>query len=766
MTTDKCPDIFGMCETFLERSIPDCQLVIDGFNLLRKDRSDTQNKSGGGLVLYYRKSLSCRRRIDLEISKIETLWTEFTPPNAKPFLVCTAYRPPNAQSEWIELFETELSIAQTTGFEIILMGDFNIDYKSCPNKKLLNMIQLFDLSQLVTEPTRITETTATTIDHVYSSHPENITECFISHFTISDHFPVCFTRKTNFKVIKNDHRTTSYRCFKKFDDILFLNDLQNDLNSFSANSSDVEEDFSESIINTKDSKFIWKHLRSINSPTTNSSKTLPDELIINGQKITNSENVAAKLNDYFSSITDILNENSDESPNFEKLQRLTDNKIPEGTLFHIPPITCDQVVSFISRFDASKATGIDGLGPRIIKLAAHVIAPSITKLINRSIITGIFPSQLKLAKVFPIYKGETKSDPSNYRPISILPTISKIFEKHINHHLMGYLNKYKLIHESQSGFGQKHSCQTALVNLIDHWTACIDKGDIIGTLFVDFRKAFDVVDHSILINKLHLYKFSPNAVRWFQSYLSCRQQAIVCDVGLTDFVKIRSGVPQGSILGPILFLLFINDLPLFLKYCNSDFYADDATFHTNGKDKLTIENNLQSDLSEAKQWSKCNKMYINYQKTSCMTLGTKHRLNGSKLDINADNIKIKQVSDQKLLGLHIDENLNWCSHIDHLCKTVSSKISLLRQLSEYVPAHVQRLFYQGYILPLLDYGSVIWGSSSTANIERLTKLQKRAARIILNAEFDTSPLACFRNLTGSLWGVESNTIKQCLPIKH
>ena len=199
-----------MCETFLERSIPDCQLVIDGFNLLRKD---TQNKSGGGLVLYYKKSLSCGRRIDLEISKIETLWTEFTPPNAKPFLVCTAYRPPNAKSEWIELFETELSIAQTTGLEIILMGDFNIDYKSCPNKKWLNMIQLFDLSHLVTEPTRITEITATTIDHVYSSHPENITECFISHFTISDHFPVCFTRKINFKVIKNDHLTTSYRCF-------------------------------------------------------------------------------------------------------------------------------------------------------------------------------------------------------------------------------------------------------------------------------------------------------------------------------------------------------------------------------------------------------------------------------------------------------------------------------------------------------------------------------------------------------------------------
>ena len=312
---------------------------------------------------------------------------------------------------------------------------------------------------------------------------------------------------------------------------------------------------------------------------------------------------------------------------------------------------------------------------------------------------------------------------------------------------MGYLNKYKLIHESQSGFRQKHSCQTALVKLIDHWTACIDKGDIIGTLFVDFRKAYDVVDHSILIKKLHLYKFSPNAVRWFQSYrqLSSASYSVryrshrLCQDPLRSSSRVYSR--------PNPFLLFINDLPLFLTYCNSDFYAHDATFHTNGKDKLNIENNLQSDLGEAKQWSKCNKMYINYQKTSCMTLGTKHRLNGSnQLDINADNIKIKQVSDQKLLGLHINENLNRCSHIDHLCKTVSSKISLLRQLSEYVPAHVQRLFYQGYTLPLLDYGSVIWDSSSTANIERLTNLQKRAARIILNAKFDTPSSRMFQKL--------------------
>ena len=148
-------------------------------------------------------------------------------------------------------------------------------------------------------------------------------------------------------------------------------------------------------------------------------------------------------------------------------------------------------------------------------MAANSISPFIATLINKSIISGTFPSQLKYAKVFPIFKCGSKSDPSNYRPISILPTVSKIFEKHVNKHIMNYLNKYKLIHESQSGFRQKHSCQIALVKLLDQWMSCIHKGDLVGSLFIDFRKAFDVVDHTILMKKLELYKLSETSLNWF-----------------------------------------------------------------------------------------------------------------------------------------------------------------------------------------------------------------------------------------------------------
>ena len=156
LSNEKCPDILGMCETFLKKNNPDSQLCVDGFNIIRKDRSDVEEKSGGGLLIYYKQSVHLIRRKDLEISNIESIWAEVTLPHSRPFLICSVYRPPNAYSNWIDLFEEELTIAHATGLELLLMGDFNIDILSCTNSKWNNLAQLFDFSQIVTEPTRVT----------------------------------------------------------------------------------------------------------------------------------------------------------------------------------------------------------------------------------------------------------------------------------------------------------------------------------------------------------------------------------------------------------------------------------------------------------------------------------------------------------------------------------------------------------------------------------------------------------------------------------
>ena len=323
---------------------------------------------------------------------------------------------------------------------------------------------------------------------------------------------------------------------------------------------------------------------------------------------------------------------------------------------------------------------------------------------------------------------------------------------------MAYLNKYSLIHETQSGFRPKHSCQTALVKLIDKWMSCIDQGDVIGSLFIDFRKAFDLVNQEILLQKLSKYKICNTSLSWFKSYLESRQQTIQNDQGISSYVNIMSGVPQGSILGPTLFLLFINDMPLLLKYCYADLFSDDATFHKNSPDVDEIEGEILTDfLTKCIGVIKINFLSILIKVHTCFLEPKKKKKKKKKripddfeLHLIIDNNKIEKVSKQKLLGIFIDDNLTWTPHIDYLCSLLSSKISLLKQSSVYVPVYVpqnvQKLFYQTYILPLIDYGCNTWGATTTANIERISKLRKRAARIILQADYMTSSTYMFVEL--------------------
>ena len=356
------------------------------------------------------------------------------------------------------------------------------------------------------------------------------------------------------------------------------------------------------------------------------------------------------------------------------------------------------LISIIGSLDASKATGLDGTTAKILKSSTEIVCPSLLKIINISISIGIFPECLKQAKVIPFHKSGPYNDPANYRLISILPILSKIIEKHVTKHLFAYLNKYGILHKSQSGFRKNHSCNTALIFLVDKWLNNVDRGGIIGAIFVGLRKAFDVVDHQLLIEKVNSYHFSNNSVNWIRTYLTDRQQCITEKTTRSSFQRVQSGVPQGSFLGPVLFLLFVNDMLLFINKAYVDIYADDSTLYTASKKLETVEETLQKGSEGFKTWCLTNGMYINIGKTSVMTIGTRSKLSHAEsIRIFLRDELVKEVDYQKLLGVIIDKTLTGDKQIDAICLNITRRIILLKLLSKYVKRPSLNQYYNAYI---------------------------------------------------------------------
>ena len=309
---------------------------------------------------------------------------------------------------------------------------------------------------------------------------------------------------------------------------------------------------------------------------------------INSLKIGNLETddpaeMANAFNDFFINIAENIKEPIEPSSH-ERLRDYCKEKIPDDVVFDMPLLTSDKVMKYLNNLDIRKSTGTDDIGPRLLRMASPIIAESLTFICNLSIKTGSFPDKWKEAKVKSLHKGGPANDPNNFRPISILPVLSKLFEKHVHESLMNYLEKYKLLYDTQSGFRPNHSCETALLLMVEKWLKALDNSELVGIILVDFRKAFDLVDHSILLKKLELYKFNQVSINWFRSYLSDRKQIVSFKNIVSARETVKYGVPQGSILGPLLFLLFINDLPLHTKV-RTDLYADDATLYEINRSK-------------------------------------------------------------------------------------------------------------------------------------------------------------------------------------
>ena len=458
--------------------------------------------------------------------------------------------------------------------------------------------------------------------------------------------------------------------------------------------------------------------------------------------------IADNFNDFFVNVAAKLKEPIS-STNHEKLKEFCQSKISEEIKFEIPVINKEKVLKYLLNIDVTKATGTDNIGPRLLRLAAPYIGMDITFICNKSISNNCFPNRWKEAKVSPLHKNGPHDDVNNYRPISILPILSKVLEKHVSECLLHYLNENNLLHKTQSGFRSHHSCETALTHMIDSWLNAIDSGQMIGVVLVDFKKAFDLVDHNILLTKLQCYGIKDETIAWFNSYLTDRRQQVKVNDIKSSFRSVLCGVPQGSILGPLLFLLFINDLPLYTSNVSTDLYADDTTLYCVHNSQSAIEQSLQFALNELHLWCKNNGMVLKSAKTKVMFVKTsqkRQKLNNDNLKLFYNYETLQTIKSDKILGVFVDNNLSWSEHVKHLTKKIASYIWLLSKIKTFLSQEHHVQFYKSYIQPHIDFCNIVWGSTSETNKLKIFRLQKRACRVILDYNIEGDSQDAMRSL--------------------
>ena len=275
-------------------------------------------------------------------------------------------------------------------------------------------------------------------------------------------------------------------------------------------------------------------------------------------------------------------------------------------------------------------------------------------------------------------------------------------------------------------------------NIVDRWLQAIDNGQVNGVVYIDLSKAFDSVDHGLLLLKLQHLGCDTNALSWFDAYLSNRVQRTVVNGVLSDRMYIDVGVPQGSILGPLLFVIFINDLASISPSIDIDMYADDTTLTTSSNTALNIESTLNREIKLISEWMKVNNLILNTNKTKFMLIGTRQRLNKmGPVSVLINEAPVERVTRYKSLGLLVDECLTWNDHVDYITRKINSKLGILKRIKPCLPLPQLQLIYKSLILPHIDYCSTVWGQRFLYHTIKLDKLQNRAARIILSAAWDT-----------------------------
>lgn len=490
-----------------------------------------------------------------------------------------------------------------------------------------------------------------------------------------------------------------------------------------------------------DSKATWKAVRELVPKTK-----------INAQN-SNYENVqekAEEFNQFFANVgknafeksqENLLNRPTEDDETANLNDRMNISQIP---YFRPQPVDIDTVILTFKQLNDTRACGSDDIPLRFLKDALQIIIFYVTIIVNTSIVTGLYPNSWKYPYVIPFHKNGDEEDVNNFRPISLLPIISKILEKIVANQLMSFLESNQLLSNCQHGFRSRLSTETALIKVTEKLYSNMENKKISLLILLDLSKAFDSISHEILLNKFEKLRIDPF---WFRDYLQNRKQAVRLSSNLSSALNVEYGVPQGSIMGPNLFNIHVDDMSKYFRDCTLVQYADDSQIILTGNinDIEDLIRRAENVLIKAKSYFQANGLNLNEGKTQCMFIGTKQYISRISNDVRIQfgEVHIQPSSCVKNLGVFLDQTLSFNMHIDEMAKRVYGTLSFINRISDQLDKATRINVVQSLVMTVINYGSKIWGITTKQQIERVQRLQNFAAKVAVGGarKFDhVSPI--------------------------
>ena len=397
----------------------------------------------------------------------------------------------------------------------------------------------------------------------------------------------------------------------------------------------------------------------------------------------------------------------------------------------------EEIIKICKNININKASCVEHLSSQILRDAFLAVPEKMVQLFNLSFEIAEIPKSWKISKVTPIPKAGSSNDVGNLRPVSLLPLMSKLFEKIAHNRIYDYCERNDILDQRQGGFRPKHStCRTTAFFINDIYTA-MNNNEILIATYIDAMKAFDTVNHKILLKKAGKYGITGQVLAWLSNYLSERYQCTLANNIISDRQLITCGVPQGSVCGPLLFLIYINDLSGILKSCKVSLYADDTVIYLAHKDIQDALVLLQNDLNLLIEWCTDNKVTINSKKTKYCIYGMRSNVKHSKsqdTELSLNNNRLDRVSSYKYLGFILDEHLNFNKHVLEMCNLVNHKLYLLSRIRKYLTTEACITIFKTMVLSVIEYGDTIYSGTSLRNLDKIDKLFHRGLRICIVTE--------------------------------